>query len=117
MADEWEREKAPASRTLRKAERVFPGVTRRLAHCEAATPATLEWYTRNRWGRRVRLGTDSHRSRVRHGIDNLHLAGHWAEIGGGVLAAAYSGMRVAAQDSQGHQRESRASGLRDHRGV
>jgi phytoene dehydrogenase-like protein len=34
---------------------------------------------------------------VRHGIGNLHLAGHWGDTGGGVLAAAYSGMRVAAR--------------------
>ena len=32
-----------------------------------------------------------------NGIGNLHLAGHWGDTGGGVLAAVYAGMRVAAR--------------------
>lgn len=94
----WEEEQgACLESTLRKAERVLPGVTRRVARCEGATPATLEWYTRNRSGAAYGWEQTPIRSRVRHGIDNLHLAGHWVESGGGVLAAAYSGMRVAAR--------------------
>jgi phytoene dehydrogenase-like protein len=98
MAYEWEREKdARLDELLRKTERVVPGLTRRLVHCEAATPATLERYTRNHGGAAYGWDQVPHLARARHGIENLHLAGHWAEIGGGVLAAAYSGMRVAAQ--------------------
>ena len=97
-ARDWEREKdACLEKVLGKAERVFPGLTGRLTCCEAATPSTLERFTRNRrgaaygWDQRPRL------SMVQHGIGNLHLAGHWGEAGGGVLAAAYSGMRIAAR--------------------
>jgi len=64
---------------------------------DAATPSTLERYTRNAGGAAYGWDQIPHPSRVRHGIDNLHLAGHWAEAGGGVLAAAYAGMRVAAR--------------------
>ena len=97
-ARDWEREwDACLEKVLEKAERVLPGLTKRLVYCEAATPATLERYTRNRGGAAYGWDQIPYLSRVRHGIDNLHLAGHWAETGGGVLAAAYSGMRVAAR--------------------
>ena len=95
---DWDREKdACLDHVLRKAEQVFPGLTGHLAYCEAATPATLERHTRNRHG--AAYGWDQIPSlpRVRHGLDNLYLAGHWGEAGGGVLAAAYAGMRVAAK--------------------
>ncbi len=94
----WEREKeACLEKVLRKAEQVFPGLMGRLAYSEAATPSVLERYTRNRAGAAYGWEQAPSLSRVRHGIDNLHLAGHWAETGAGVLAAAYSGMRVAAR--------------------
>jgi phytoene dehydrogenase-like protein len=97
-ARDWERvADACLETTLKKAERVFPGLTRRLVYCEAATPSTLERYTRNRGGAAYGWDQIPYLSRVHHGIGNLHLAGHWAETGGGVLAAAYSGMRVAAR--------------------
>ncbi len=97
-ARDWEQERdACLEKALGKAERVFPGLTSRLAYCEAATPSTLERYTRNRGGAAYGWDQIPYLSRVRHGIDNLHLAGHWAETGGGVLAAAYSGMRIAAR--------------------
>jgi phytoene dehydrogenase-like protein len=97
-ARDWERERdACLEKVLGKAERVLPGLTKRLAYCEAATPSTLERYTRNRGGAAYGWDQTPHLSRVRHGIGNLHLAGHWTEAGGGVLAAAYSGMRVAAR--------------------
>jgi phytoene dehydrogenase-like protein len=97
-ARDWEGERdACLEKTLMKAERVFPGLTKRLAYCEAATPLTLERYTRNRGGAAYGWDQIPYLSRVRHGIGNLHLAGHWSETGGGVLAAAYSGMRVAAR--------------------
>ncbi len=95
---DWERERdACLRKTLWKAERVLPGLTARLVYSEAATPSTLERFTRNRGGAAYGWEQIPHLTRVRHGIGNLHLAGHWAEIGGGVLAAAYSGMRVAAR--------------------
>jgi phytoene dehydrogenase-like protein len=97
-ARDWGRERdACLDKVLEKAERLLPGLTKRLTYREAATPSTLERYTRNRGGAAYGWDQIPHLSRVRHGIGNLHLAGHWAETGGGVLAAAYSGMRVAAR--------------------
>ena len=97
-ARDWKQEeKACAEKVLGKAERVFPGLTRRLAYCEVATPATLERYTRNQCGAAYGWDQIPSLSKVRHGIVNLHLAGHWAETGGGILAAAYSGLRVAVR--------------------
>jgi phytoene dehydrogenase-like protein len=99
---DWEREKdACLEKVLGKAERVFPGLTRRMTYCEVATPSTLERYTRNRGGAAYGWDQIPYLSRVRHGISNLHLVGHWAESGGGVLAAAYSGMRIAARILRG----------------
>ena len=95
---DWTRAKsARLDQALRKAERVLPGLTERVVSRDAATPSTLERYTRNAGGAAYGWDQTPHPSRVRHGIDNLHLAGHWAEVGGGVLAAAYAGMRVAAR--------------------
>jgi phytoene dehydrogenase-like protein len=88
---------ARLDQALRKAERVLPGLTARVVSRDAATPSTLERYTRNAGGAAYGWDQNPHPFRVRHGIDNLHLAGHWAEAGGGVLAAAYAGMRVAAR--------------------
>jgi phytoene dehydrogenase-like protein len=97
-ACDWEaRKDACLARLLDKAARVFPDLGQRLVHCEAATPATLERYTRNRGGAAYGWDQVPHLARVRHGICNLHLVGHWAETGGGVLAAAFSGMQVAAR--------------------
>ncbi len=97
-ARDWERERdACLEKALGKVERVFPGLTGRVAYCWAATPFTLERYTRNRGGAAYGWAQIPHLPRVRHGIANLHLAGHWTETGGGVLAAAYSGMRAAAR--------------------
>jgi phytoene dehydrogenase-like protein len=99
---DWEREKDACLETvLGKAERVFPGLTKGLTCYEAATPSTMERYTRNRSGAAYGWDQIPYLSRVRHGIVNLHLAGHWAETGGGVLAAAYSGMRIAARILRG----------------
>lgn len=95
---DWEeRKEVLLARLLQRTEAVCPGLTRRLAHCEAATPATLERYTRNRHGAAYGWEQSPHVARLRHGIANLHLAGHWADTGGGVLAAAFSGMQVAAR--------------------
>ena len=95
---DWEEEKdAVLAQLLDKCERLLPRFRTRLVHCEAATPATLERYTRNQRGAAYGWDQVPHLARVRHGIRNLHLAGHWAETGGGVLAAAFSGMQVAAR--------------------
>jgi prolycopene isomerase len=99
---DWEREKgAFLDRMLRKAERILPGLTERVTHCEAATPSTLEWHTKNRRGAAYGWDQTPSPSRIRHGIANLHIAGHWGDAGGGVLASAYSGMRAAARILRG----------------
>lgn len=93
---DWPRTKdSLAERLLRKAERVLPGMSARLVHLEAATPLTLARYTRNRGGAAFGWEQTPEFPRIRHGIPNLHLAGHWSETGGGVLASACSGVRAA----------------------
>ena len=79
-----------------KAGRVIPGLESRIVHCEGATPATLERYTGNRGGAAYGWEQLPALARVRHGVPNLFMAGHWTETGGGVLAAACSGIRAAA---------------------
>jgi phytoene dehydrogenase-like protein len=97
-ADACERDKrAHLARLLAKAERVVPGLARRLVYAEAASPASLARYTRNRGGAAYGWGQQPGLVRIRHGLSNLHVAGHWGEMGGGVLPAALSGLRAAAR--------------------
>lgn len=81
---------------VRKAGRVIPGLEKRIVHCEGATPATLERFTGNRGGAAYGWEQLPAPPRLRHGIANLFFAGHWTDSGGGVLAAACSGIRAAA---------------------
>lgn len=83
-------------RTLKKAERFFPGIKDRIVVLDAATPSTLQRYTGNCRG--AAFGwrqIPGFRGPKRHGINNLHMAGHWGDFGGGVPAAAYSGAKAA----------------------
>jgi len=86
---------ARLAQLIRKADRVLPGLRRGLVHSEAATPASLARHTRNHGGAAYGWSQGPRFVRIRHGLANLHLAGHWAEMGGGVLPAAMSGIRAA----------------------
>jgi prolycopene isomerase len=83
---------------LRKAENIFPGIRDRIEVLDAATAQTLQRYTGNHRG--AAFGwrqIPGFRGTARHGIKNLYIAGHWGDMGGGVLAAAYSGVRAAGE--------------------
>ena len=83
-------------RTIKKTEKIFPGLKNRITVFDAATPSTLHRYTGNCMG--AAFGwkqVPGFRGPRRHGIPNLHIAGHWGDFGGGVLAAAYSGAKAA----------------------
>jgi phytoene dehydrogenase-like protein len=96
FAEDWAgRKDAIAGRVLEMAEKVVPGISGAAVFLETATPATLERYTRNRGGAAFGWEQTPGFRREAGGIPNLHLAGHWCEVGGGVLAAAYTGVRAA----------------------
>jgi prolycopene isomerase len=85
---------------LRRAERRLPGLGAALCYAEAATPRTMERYTRNTDG--AIYGFDVTPAQVGPGrLDNqtplpgLYLAGHWTRPGGGVAGVVRSGMRTA----------------------
>ena len=85
-------------RTIKKAEKIFPELKNIIEVLDAATPSTLQRYTGNCGGsafgwRQI----PGFRGPKRHGIENLHIAGHWGDFGGGVLAAAYSGAKAAGE--------------------
>ena len=89
---------ACTDKIMRKAGRIFPGIQDRIMVLEAATPSTLQKYTGNCNG--AAFGwkqIPGFRGPKRHGITNLHIAGHWGDLGGGVLAAAYSGAKAAGE--------------------
>ena len=89
---------ACTDKILRKAGRIFAGILDRIVVLEAATPSTLQRYTGNCNG--AAFGwkqIPGFRGAKRHDIKNLHIAGHWGDFGGGVLAAAYSGAKAAAE--------------------
>ncbi|MCP5008050.1 MAG: NAD(P)/FAD-dependent oxidoreductase [Planctomycetes bacterium] len=81
---------------LTKAVKILPDIKDRIVVLDSATPHTLERYTKNlngaAFGWRQIAGL---RSVPKHGIHNLYIAGHWGDMGGGVLAAAYSGAKAA----------------------
>lgn len=96
FVEDWAgRKDALAVRVLGMAEKVIPGLSGSAVFSEAATPATFERYTRNRCGAAFGWEHTPGFRRDPGGIPNLHLAGHWCEAGGGVLAAAYTGVRAA----------------------
>ena len=96
FAQDWARRKdVLADRVLGMAEKVVPGLSAGVVFSDAATPATLERYTRNRGGAAFGWEHTPGFRREVNGIPNLHIAGHWCEVGGGVLAAAYTGVRAA----------------------
>ncbi len=82
---------------MKKAENIIPGIRDRTIVLDSATPQTFQRYSGNlngsAFGWRQIPGF---RGVKRHGIKNLYIAGHWGDMGGGVLAAAYSGAKAAA---------------------
>ncbi len=83
---------------IKKAEKIIPGIRERIVTLDCATPKTLNRYTMNFNG--AAFGwkqAPGFRGTRRHGIKNLYIAGHWGDMGGGVLAAAYSGARAASE--------------------
>jgi prolycopene isomerase len=85
---------------LARAEQRLPGLRDSLRFAEAATPRTMERYTRNEDG--AIYGFDLTPAQVGPGrLDNqtplpgLYLAGHWTRPGGGVAGVVRSGMRTA----------------------
>jgi phytoene dehydrogenase-like protein len=89
---------ACTDKSIQKAERIFPGIKDRIVILDSASPSTLHRYTGNckgaafGWRRIPGFGGPK-----RHGIKNLYIAGHWGDMGGGVLAAAYSGAKAASE--------------------
>ncbi len=85
-------------KTMKKAENIIPDIKDRIEVLDAATWQTLQLYTGNYKG--AAFGwrqIPGFRGIKRHGIKNLYIAGHWGDMGGGVLAAAYSGARAAGE--------------------
>ncbi len=94
--DSWSEAKDRLTeRLLAKVEKVLPGLKESSIHIEAATPATLERYTGNTGGAAYGWMQVPGLRPLKTFMGNLHFAGHWEGIGGGVVAAAYSGLRAA----------------------
>jgi len=101
MADISDRcldKKQSTDNVLRRAERIIPGIGDRIVVLDSATPQTLQRYTGNFKG--AAFGwrqVPGFRNVHKHDLENLYIAGHWSDMGGGVLAAAYSGARAAGE--------------------
>lgn len=83
---------------IKKAENIMPDIKNRTVVLDSATPQTLQRYTGNFNG--AAFGwkqIPGFRNIKSHGIKNLYIAGHWGDMGGGVLAAAYSGAKAASE--------------------
>lgn len=86
-----------AELAVQRVERAMPDLKGRIEVIDTAVPATLQRYTKNHMGAAFGWkqvpGSFAFNG---HGLTNLHIAGHWGEMGSGVLAAAYSGAKAAA---------------------
>ena len=83
---------------MKKAGNIIPLTKDKIVVLDAATSQTLERYTGNSKG--AAFGwrqIPGFKGVKHHGIINLYIAGHWGDMGGGVLAAAYSGAKVAGE--------------------
>ena len=89
-------------RLLEIAARQYPGLLGSLTFVEAATPRTMERYTRNTEGAIYgwALGPNQigpQRTACRSPLPGLHLAGHWTQPGGGVYGVTSSGLNCARE--------------------
>ncbi|MEK6814186.1 MAG: NAD(P)/FAD-dependent oxidoreductase [Nitrospirota bacterium] len=84
-----------AGEMIAKADGVIPGLSQAIDVMEIATPLTLERYTRNLRGSAYGWEQVPRRRPTASPVEGLHFAGHWTSVGGGVLAAAYSGLLAA----------------------
>lgn len=83
---------------IKKAEKIIPGLKDKIIVLDSATPKSIERYTGNFNGSAFGWNQIPGFKNVKgYGINNLYIAGHWGEIGGGVLAAAYSGAKAAKE--------------------
>ncbi|MEW6419965.1 MAG: NAD(P)/FAD-dependent oxidoreductase [Nitrospirota bacterium] len=85
-------------KVIRKAENIIPDIRNRITVLDSATPQTLQRYTGNLNG--AAFGwrqIPGFRGTKKHGIKNLYIAGHWGDMGSGVLASAYSGAKAASE--------------------
>jgi phytoene dehydrogenase-like protein len=94
---DWSVRQQCAEMMVKKTEKALPDLKGRIQVIDTATPVTLQRYTKNHrgaaFGWRPVPGNFMTNG---HGLKNFHIAGHWSEMGGGVLAAAYSGAKAAA---------------------
>ncbi len=84
----------------RVAEAMCPDLRDHIEICDVATPVTHKRYTGNRDGSimAARPSRANFRNKVAHyrtPVDRLLLAGHWAELGGGVPIATRAGANAA----------------------
>ncbi len=96
----WREEKKRVTEKLiAKAEKLIPGLSQHILVQDSATPLTYERYTLNSLGAAMGWAFSPQmflrRLDQKTPIPNLYLAGHWTMPGGGVPAAALSGLRAA----------------------
>lgn len=81
---------------IKKVDKIIPQIQDRIVVLDAATPLTLQRYTGNFNGAAFGWrNVPKIKNITKHRIPNLYIAGHWGDMGGGVLAAAYSGAQAA----------------------
>ncbi|KPK02375.1 MAG: hypothetical protein AMK71_02390 [Nitrospira bacterium SG8_35_4] len=94
---DWSVRQQYAEMVVKKAEKALPELSGRIQIIDTATPMTLQRYTKNHAG--AAFGWNHVPGNFimnGHGLKNFYIAGHWSEMGGGVLAAAYSGAKAAS---------------------
>ncbi len=100
---DWRADKdAMTEHLLGLIERRWPGFREVVRFTEAATPRTLERYTRNTDGALYGFALSPGqvgpaRPDPRTPVPGLYLAGHWSQPGGGVTGAARSGIEAACR--------------------
>ena len=84
---------------INSVEKIIPGLSQHIRLLRVADASTIHRYTGNSFGAAYgweqKIGLYSDMQFLKKIMKNLHVAGHWAGLGGGVMPAAISAVKVA----------------------
>ena len=89
---------AICKRQIKDLDKIMPGITSRIEYRSSAGPGTLQRYTGNTFGAAYgweqKAGFLKNLPLMRSIAGNLHVVGHWAGYGGGVMPSMLSAYKV-----------------------
>lgn len=88
---------------IKLAENIIPGLSNGIKFCRVADAGTILRYTANSegaaYGWSQKAGFYGNLPFLRDLVENLHIVGHWAGLGGGIMPSAISAIKTAEKIS------------------